>query len=582
MKTIISTIVIVMASLSIYAQDTYRMWINQINMPMNREGVLADVIIDGYDGGRIGGLSEPVFLFSGGFFLAGKDQDSIWANAVASASRLQDYLPGNVDSLSTNPLYKIYIVRKIEPPFGTSWQNWKDAVSIGADFYDGNNDGIYDPVDSNTNGIWDTNEDAPPLIGNEIAFCVYNDGVDPLLRRFQDVLPKGIEIRQTVFAFNKNYSTTTLDPLDYTIFVRYRLVNTGKVAEVFDSVYFGIWADTDLGDYNDDLAGCNTSAQSGFIYNDGTDAEFGVNPPAHFLTLLQSPYAYIPGISFTDNNSNGYYDVGIDTPLDTAYNHKGIFLGIDSIPGAKNLNMTSFVHYMSSHPTIGDPITKEEMYNYLRGRDRLGNYIDPCTWYWGTIAGGANCAEINPLFWYSGDPVSNYGWINYVPTDQRQTVSSGPFKLEVNKPVDIIAGHIVGRGTDALNSVTKAKDNAKTMINFVKSNFSDFTVTDIQDQSTLQPEEFYLSQNYPNPFNPVTVIRYSIPNVETHRDASLRNVTLKVYDILGREITTLVNEEKPAGTYEVEFNGSKYASGVYFYQLKTGNYLDTKKMILIK
>ncbi len=59
-------------------------------------------------------------------------------------------------------------------------------------------------------------------------------------------------------------------------------------------------------------------------------------------------------------------------------------------------------------------------------------------------------------------------------------------------------------------------------------------------------------------------------------------VTLKVYDILGREIVTLVNEEKPAGSYEVEFNGSKYASGVYFYQLKAGNYLDTKKMMLIK
>ena len=338
--------------------------------------------------------------------MAASTKIPVWANAVASASRIQDYLPGNVDSLSTNPLYKIYIVRKIEPPFGTSWQNWKDAVSIGADFYDGNNDGIYDPVDLNTNGVWDTNEDAPPLIGNEIAFCVYNDGVDPSLRRFKDVLPKGIEVRQTVFAFNKNYSTTPLDPLDYTIFVRYRLINTGNVAEVFDSVYFGIWADSDIGDSYDDLAGCNTSAQSGFIYNDGVDPQFGANPPAHFLTFLQSPYAYIPGISFIDNNSNGDYDDGIDTPLDTAYNYKGIFLGIDSIPGAKNLNMTSFVHYMSSHITLGDPDTKEEMYNYLRGRDRLGNYIDPCSWPFGTIAGGANCNEINPVFWYSGDPVS--------------------------------------------------------------------------------------------------------------------------------------------------------------------------------
>ena len=578
MKTIICTIVIVMASLSVYAQDTYRMWINQIDMPMNREGVLAHVLIDGLDGGRIDNL---VFLFSGGFFLGGKDQDSIWANAVASASGFQDYLPGNVDSLKTNPLYKIYIVRKIEPPFGTSWQNWKDAVSIGADFCDGNNDGIYDPVDLNTNGVWDTNEDAPPLIGNEIAFCVYNDGVDPLLRNFNDVPPKGIEVRQTVFAFNKNYSTTPLDPLDYTIFVRYSLTNTGTVAEVLDSVYFGIWADTDLGDSEDDFAGCDTSAQSGFIYNYGDDIDFGINPPAHFSTFLQSPYAYIPGISFIDNNSNNNYDEGIDTPLDTANNYLGDLLGIKIIPGAKNLNMTSFIHYMHSHPTVGRPETKEEMYNYLRGRDRLGNYIDPCTWGYSIIAGGANCNEINPLFWYSGDPVSNYGWINDRQSDQLQVVSSGPFKLEVNKPVDIIAGHIVGRGTDALNSVTKAKDNAKTMINFVKSNFSDFTVSDIKDQITLQPEEFYLSQNYPNPFNPVTKIKYNIPSVISTEGRNLR-VTLKVFDILGREITTLVNEEKPAGTYEVEFSASKFASGVYFYQLKAGNYMDTKKMILVK
>ena len=312
MKTTICTIIILIASFSIYAQDAYRMFINEIDMPMNREGILADVLIEGIDGGRI---DNNVFLFSGGFFLGGKHQDTIWANAVASASRIQDYLPGNVDSLSSNPLYKIYIVKKLDEPFGTSWQNWKDAVSIGADFYDGNNDEIYDPVDLNSNGVWDSDEDSPPLIGNEIAFCVYNDGVDPSLRSFNDVLPKGIEVRQTVFAFNKNYSTTTLDPLDYTIFVRYRLINTGKVAEVFDSVYFGIWADTDLGDYQDDLAGCNTSAQSGFIYNDGADAQFGANPPAHFSTFLQSPYAYIPGISFIDNNSNGDYDIGIDTPL---------------------------------------------------------------------------------------------------------------------------------------------------------------------------------------------------------------------------------------------------------------------------
>ncbi|MGE5812399.1 MAG: T9SS type A sorting domain-containing protein, partial [Ignavibacteria bacterium] len=90
----------------------------------------------------------------------------------------------------------------------------------------------------------------------------------------------------------------------------------------------------------------------------------------------------------------------------------------------------------------------------------------------------------------------------------------------------------------------------------------------------LPPKTFSLSQNYPNPFNPNTKIQYAV--------GSRRNVSLKVYDILGREIITLVNEEKPAGEYEVEFAGSSLSSGIYFYQLKAGNSILTKKMVYLK
>jgi hypothetical protein len=104
------------------------------------------------------------------------------------------------------------------------------------------------------------------------------------------------------------------------------------------------------------------------------------------------------------------------------------------------------------------------------------------------------------------------------------------------------------------------------------------------DDNRPVPETFSLSQNYPNPFNPSTKIKFTIPSVETHRNASLP-VTLKVYDVLGNEIATLVNEEKQPGTYEVEFNPASSinpTSGIYFYQLKADNYIDTKKMVLIK
>jgi hypothetical protein len=88
------------------------------------------------------------------------------------------------------------------------------------------------------------------------------------------------------------------------------------------------------------------------------------------------------------------------------------------------------------------------------------------------------------------------------------------------------------------------------------------------------PSIYSLSQNYPNPFNPVTVINFSIPKAG--------NVQLKVFDELGKEVAVLVNEYKKPGEYKVRFDGSNLSSGVYFYQIFTGDFTDTKKMILIK
>jgi len=83
-----------------------------------------------------------------------------------------------------------------------------------------------------------------------------------------------------------------------------------------------------------------------------------------------------------------------------------------------------------------------------------------------------------------------------------------------------------------------------------------------------------LYQNYPNPFNPVTNISFSLPNST--------QVQLRIYDILGKEITTLINEEKIAGSYQVTFDGGRLASGTYFYKLSAGSYTAIKKMVLMK
>lgn len=111
--------------------------------------------------------------------------------------------------------------------------------------------------------------------------------------------------------------------------------------------------------------------------------------------------------------------------------------------------------------------------------------------------------------------------------------------------------------------------------------FYDLSTVPVEDD--IIPNEINLEQNYPNPFNPATKIRYTIPKAEKS-DAKIDqyNVTLIIYDILGNEITVLVNETKFPGNYEVEFNGRNFPSGIYLYQLKIDNKTLTRKMNLIK
>jgi hypothetical protein len=100
------------------------------------------------------------------------------------------------------------------------------------------------------------------------------------------------------------------------------------------------------------------------------------------------------------------------------------------------------------------------------------------------------------------------------------------------------------------------------------------------------PLGFVLEQNYPNPFNPSTRIRYSLPsrglNTAKGRVGEGSLVTLRVYDLLGREVTALVNETKSPGTYEVQWNAEKFASGVYYYRLQAGDFVQTKKLMLLR
>lgn len=139
--------------------------------------------------------------------------------------------------------------------------------------------------------------------------------------------------------------------------------------------------------------------------------------------------------------------------------------------------------------------------------------------------------------------------------------------------------------------VTASQQNRGGTINDIKNssvNLLDFASdkinTNIQKNSFVRegknnpintvPSEFFLESNYPNPFNPVTTIKYGVPEKSY--------VTLRIYDMLGRLIKVLQSGEQLAGSYTVNFDGAQYASGIYFYELRAGNYFEVRKMNLIK
>ncbi len=149
----------------------------------------------------------------------------------------------------------------------------------------------------------------------------------------------------------------------------------------------------------------------------------------------------------------------------------------------------------------------------------------------------------------------------------------------------IWVAHFAGTGgnEDAITSMAIDGENNLyvTGFNFNSGTEEDYlTIKYVQSTSGTKendleiPQSFILYQNHPNPFNPYTIISYQL--------TVSSDITLKVYDLLGREVATLVDEYKPRGKYEIEFSASALPSGVYFYQLKASNYIETKKMSLLK
>ena len=344
--------------------------------------------------------------------------------------------------------------------------------------------------------------------------------------------PTNIELQITIWAYSK------YDLLNGVIFKQYKLINKSKTQEIKD-MYLGIFSDPDIGDAGDDYAGCDTLLNLGFVYNaKDNDNIFGKNLTIAGTLLLESPV--INGMESDSIIKNG-----------------------KEIKGKKYLGMTTFI---GSYPT--------EDYIYGEPRISPGYYynklIRAYPWY-------NPITRSNTNFPFSGDPVRRTGFVDGIlslPGDRRIQLNSGPFNMAPGDTQEVIFAQIVTSSTSRLGSVSYLKYLAKYVKDFYMNGMFAKT-TDIESGTEL-PTHFSLEQNYPNPFNPETTIRYKVQ--------AASKVSLKVYDALGREIATLVDEVKQPGIYNSKFSilNSQLSSGVYFYRIHADGYSETKKMMLIK
>jgi hypothetical protein len=522
-----------------------------------------------YDAGFVWPSASPqrmTSVYASGLYLAAKVNGEL---RVSGAYYMSHFTGGNIPfpgqvppaTVCSDSAFRVYLVSLTDESLvdgGTriktagghqytfnyiSWAAW--PISQGAPYYEVNNIQGYQPG-------WNSDR---PGIGNgsgarpdQLLFMVYMDFTNCTKLLHQTAVslpggtpPMGVEIHQITFAFD-------CMSLENTYFSKYRLINKSGVN--WDSVYLGFINDIDIGGGScgavDDAAGCDTNRNLTFQYNaDNQDCNYGTNPPALGTRLLQSPIVH------TGN------------PLDTAK------LPYGNLIGYKLIGMTSTTVFLCGGPPCScEPDTSIEAFNLLKGYDICGN---PHRNY---VTGEFT------KFMYSGDACNRIGWFDSTSRDRKYIMSSGPFSIDRGDTQVVVVSFSVTRdGGNNFQNVCAVQRLSDSALYYYYHDFPVCIPIGIQPISTEVPDRFMLCQNYPNPFNPVTKIRFSLPSPS---EGGVQAVKLIIYDILGREIAILANEQLQPGTYEVEWNAENYPSGVYFYTLSAGNYFNSKKMILLK
>jgi len=377
------------------------------------------------------------------------------------------------------------------------------------------------------------------VIGDQMAYCVYNDYGDHF--GIWCKAPIGLEVHQLFWGYNDP------GPLGNAIFMKFTLLN--KAPDTLKAAYVGIWSDPDLGQADDDYAGCDTLREMGFTYNgDDEDDVYGPTPPCMGFSQLQGPIVSSPG--------------------DTARLPDGRTFNDSTV-----LSMKSFSLFLCGGPEgmcgphLQTSQGAQEAYWYFQGLKGNGQpWLDP-----------TNENKATP-FPFSGDPVTGSGWIvsSFTsPRDVYMLQGTGPFDLVPGKSQEVLFALVIGQGTDYLSSITAARDIADTVKAFYKTKWDSLSTA----FKKPIPREWMLFQNFPNPFNLTTTIYFGVQKRS--------NVKIVIYNMRGKSIREIVNAEYEPGFYNVKWNGTNssgipVSSGVYLYHMISKEGTATKKMLLVR
>lgn len=503
-------------------------------------GLIWGVKISGDPQVRVGGSAYRSGLQGGKIISTGVAEDPQAAHVRIYRVRPDVYPGGPIVDLSREAIDEAKSEAEIRAQYESDWQEWR--ANDGAPFSDVDSNGIYDPT-----------IDIPGVKGAvQTIWFVANDLDASKTQYLYGTNPIGIEYQATYWEYKDSL------PFNNLLFRKYKLIN--KSLESFDSMYISMWSDPDIGDSGDDFAGCDTILNVGFGYNGlASDAIYGTTPPSVGFDLIRGPL--VPGNPGEDRNRNGiddYYDTGFMENNEIRY-------------GFINLPMTAFYYFINSDPYISDPpqgtsVGADQFYNFMQGKIGITGefFINPTT-------------GLPTTFALSGNPVNGTGWIDGIlqaPGDRRLGISTGPIQMAAGDTQVVVIAEIAAgvlNGVDRLTAITFFKYYSQLVQEYYDSTFP---IPVSVNEEVQIPFIFELFQNYPNPFNSSTTIGYGLENNTF--------VSLIVYDCIGENIKTLVNEFQEAGTHWVVFESDNLPSGLYFLRIVAGPWKETKKMILLK